>query len=114
MKRRSSAARTILGWILLGISSVLSGLLAQGMGVPAGWLVGPMLLAIASALARPESPTVPRWGRVASLAVVGGVLAATFKPSVLPLIAANWLPVLLVVCSTLLLSLAAGMLLARV
>ena len=114
MTRRSSAARTILGWILLGISSVLTGLLAQGMGVPAGWLVGPMLVAVASALAWPESPTMPRWGRVASLAVVGGVLAGTFRPSVFPLIAANWLPVLLVVGSTLLLSLAVGFLLAWV
>jgi membrane AbrB-like protein len=73
-----------------------------------------MLVAIAAALAWPEHPTVPRWGRLASLAVVGGVLGATFRPSVLPLIAANWLPVCLVVGSTLLLSLAAGMLLARI
>jgi membrane AbrB-like protein len=114
MTRNSSAARTILGWILLGISSVLTGLLVQGMGVPAGWLVGPMLVAVALALAWPESPTVPRWGRVASLTVVGGVLAAAFRPSVFPLIAANWLPVLLVVGSTLLLSLAVGFLLAWV
>jgi uncharacterized protein len=51
---------------------------------------------------------------VAALAVVGGVLAATFRPSVLPMIAANWLPVCLVVVGTLLLSLAAGMLLSRI
>jgi uncharacterized protein len=62
----------------------------------------------------PERPAMPRWGRVAALAVVGGVLAATFRPSVLPLIAANLLPVCLVVVGTLLLSLAAGMLLARI
>src|SRR5918998_884754 len=114
MTRRSSAAKTILGWVLLGITSVLTGLLAQGMGVPAGWLVGPMLVAVASALAWPESPRMPRWGRVASMSVVGGVLATAFRPSVFPLIAANWLPVLLVVGSTLLLSLAVGFLLAWV
>ena len=104
----------VVGWVLLGAFSVLAGLLAQGAGLPAGWLVGPMLVAIAAALAWPDHPTVPRWGRLASLAVVGGVLAATFTPSVLPLIAANWAPVCLVVGGTLLLSLAAGMLLARV
>jgi membrane AbrB-like protein len=114
MTRNSSAARSILGWILLGISSVLTGLLAQSMGVPAGWLVGPMLVAVALALAWPESPTVPRWGRVASLTVVGGVLAAAFRPSVFPLIADYWLPVLFVVGSTLLLSLAVGYLLSWV
>src|SRR5919199_887267 len=114
MATRVLAARTILGWILLGISSVLMGLLAQSMDIPAGWLVGPMLIAVALALAWPESPTVPRWGRVASMSVVGSVLAAAFSPSVFPLIAANWLPVLLVVVSTLLLSLAVGFLLAWV
>ncbi len=104
----------VVGWVLVGGGAALAGLLAQSLGLPAGWLVGPMLVAIVAALAWPEHPTVPRWGRLASLAVVGGVLAATFRPSVLPLIAANWLPVCLVVGGTLLLSLAAGMLLARV
>ena len=73
-----------------------------------------MLVAVAWALATPEHPRVPRWGRMTSLAVVGGVLAGTFRPSVLPLLASNWLPVILVVGGTLLLSLAAGLLLARV
>jgi membrane AbrB-like protein len=104
----------VLGWVLLGAGAAFAGLLAQGAGLPAGWLVGPMLVAIAAALAWPEHPTVPRWGRLASLAVVGGVLAATFTPSVLPLIAANWFPVCLVVVGTLLLSVAAGMVLARI
>ena len=112
--RKPSARETLVGWIILGVSSVLTGLLAQSMGLPAAWLVGPMLVAVALALAWPERPMVPRWGRLASLAVVGGVLAAAFRPSVLPLIARHWLPVCLVVCGTLFLSLAAGFLLARV
>jgi len=111
--RESSARGTIVGWIVLGVSSALTGLLAQSLGLPAAWLVGPMLVAVALALAWPERPMVPLWGRLASLAVVGGVLAATFRPSVLPLIARHWLPVCLVVCGTLLLSLAAGFLLVR-
>jgi uncharacterized protein len=98
--------------MIVVVGSVLAGLLVQAMGLPAGWLVGPMLVAIAAALAWPEHPTVPRWGRIASLAVVGGVLAATFRPSVLPLIARHWFPICLVVGGTLLLSLAAGLLLA--
>jgi membrane AbrB-like protein len=71
-----------------------------------------MLVALALALGWEEHPTVPRWGRIASLAVVGGVLAATFRPSVLPLLASHWLPVTLVVGGTLLLSLGAGLLLS--
>jgi membrane AbrB-like protein len=104
---------TVTGWILLGLGSVLAGLLAQSMRIPGGWLVGPMLVAVASALAWPNHPTVPRWARRASLAVVGGLLAATYRPSVVPLIVDAWLPVSLVVGGTLLLSLVAGFLLAR-
>ncbi len=104
----------MLGWITLGAGSVLAGLLAQVTGVPAAWLVGPMLVAVAAALAWPQRLMMPRWGRIGALAVVGGVLAASFRPSVLPLLASNWLPVTLVVCGTLFLSLTAGLLLTRI
>ena len=106
------AMRTAVGWIVLVVGSLLAGLFAQIAGLPAGWLVGPMLVALVLALVWREHPTVPRWGRIASLAVVGGMLAATFRPSVLPLIAGHWLPVSLVVGGTLLLSLGAGLLLS--
>src|SRR5918993_4428288 len=111
-ERGSRAMRTAVGWIVLGVGSLLAGLFAQSVGLPAGWLVGPMLVALALALAWEEHPTVPRWGRIASLAVVGGMLAATFRPSVLPLLAGYWLPVTLVVVGTLFLSLGAGLLLS--
>ena len=105
-------AARVVGWALIGAGAALAGLLAQGAGLPAGWLLGPMIVAIVAALVWPGHPTVPRWGRVGSLAVVGGVLAATFRPAVMPLIADNWLPVCLVVAGTLLISLAVGMLFA--
>src|ERR671911_1385327 len=104
--------RTAVGWIALGVGSLLAGPFAQSAGLPAGWLVGPMLVALAVALVWNEHPTVPRWGRIASLAVVGGMLAATFRPAVIPLLAGHWLPVTLVVGGTLLLSLGAGLLLS--
>jgi membrane AbrB-like protein len=104
--------RTAVGWLALGVGSSLAGLVAQGMGLPAGWLVGPMLVALALALVWEKHPAVPRWGRTASLAVVGGVLASAFRPSVLPLVASHWLPVALVVCATLILSLGTGLLLS--
>ena len=112
MTKGSQTIRTTVGWAALGVGSSLAGLAAQAMGLPAGWLVGPMLVALAFALAWKEHPTIPRWGRTASLAVVGGMLAATFRPSVLPLVASHWLPVGLVVCGTLFLSLGAGLLLS--
>jgi membrane AbrB-like protein len=103
---------TALGWMVLGAGSLLAGLFAQVVGLPAGWLVGPMIVALTLALVWEKHPTVPRWGRIASLAVVGGVLASAFRPSVLPLISRHWLPVSLVVCGTLFLSLGAGLLLS--
>jgi uncharacterized protein len=99
------------GWLALGIGSALAGYLAQRAGLPAGWLVGPMLVALVVALLWEKHPTVPRWGRIASLAVVGGVLASTFRPSVVPLISRHLLPVALVICGTLVLSLGVGLLL---
>ncbi|MDQ3864174.1 MAG: AbrB family transcriptional regulator, partial [Actinomycetota bacterium] len=110
--RRSQAIRESVGWAVLGVGSSLAGLAARGVGLPAGWLVGPMIVALAMALAWEKHPTMPRWGRTGSLAVVGGLLAATFRPSVLPLLARHWLPVGLVVCGTLISSLGAGLLLS--
>jgi len=112
MTRGAHAKRTVAGWTVLGIGASLAGSLAQLVDLPAGWLVGPMLVALAVALIWEKHPTVPRWGRVLSHAVVGGVLASAFRPSVIPLISRHWLPVALVVCSTLLLSLGAGLLLS--
>jgi membrane AbrB-like protein len=98
-------------WLALGAVTAPAGYLAQRAGLPAGWLVGPMLVALVVALLWEKHPTVPRWGRIASLAVVGGVLASTFRPSVVPLISRHLLPVVLVICGTLVLSLGAGLLL---
>lgn len=105
-------ARTLLGWSVIVAGAVLAGLVAQTAGIPAGWLVGPMLVALVSALVWEGSPTMPPWSRMTSLAVVGGVLASAFRPSVLPLIGRHWLPIILVVAGTLLLSVGAGLLLA--
>ena len=111
--RRPSVIIIIGGWVVLGLGSVLAGLLAQSIGLTAGWLVGPMLVAIALALTWPKPPKLPRWTRLAPSAIIGTVLAAAFRPSVVPLILSNWLPIGLVVGSTLLVSLAVGALLAR-
>ncbi len=109
---RSRATSSAAGWMVLGVGSSLAGLIAQRAGLPAGWLVGPMLVALATALVWEKHPSVPRWGRTLTLAVVGGVLASAYRPSVLPLITRHWLPVALAVCATLLLSLGAGLLLS--
>jgi membrane AbrB-like protein len=108
------ATEKAVGSLVLVVGATVAGLGAQHAGLPAAWLVGPMLAAVVFALARPAVRLeVPRWARRAALGVVGGVLAVTFRPSVLPLIAKEWLPVSLAVGGTLLLSLAAASLLAK-
>lgn len=111
--RRSLALVITSSWVVLGIGSVLAGLLAQGIGLTAGWLVGPMLTAIALALTWPKPPKLPRRTRLAPSAIIGTVLAAAFRPSVVPLMLSNWLPIGFVVGGTLLVSLVVGILLTR-
>ena len=73
-----------------------------------------MLVAVVFALSWRARLEVSRGVQRVSQAVIGIVLAATFRPSVLPLVAANWLPVALAVVGTLLASFLAGSFLARV
>lgn len=107
------ATGTIVSWAILVGGAVLAGLLARVAGFPAAWLVGPMLAAAVFSLAREQSLGMPQNARAVSQAVIGTVLASAFRPSVIPLVAANWLPVVLIVSATLLLSMAAGFALSR-
>ena len=108
------AKEKAIGAVILVVGAAVAGSAAQAVGLPAPWLVGPMIVAVAFALARPAGrPDVPRWARRVALGVVGGVLAGVFRPSVLPLISEEWPAVSLAVGGTLLLSLGAASLLAR-
>lgn len=104
---------SVVWWVSLCGGAVLAGLAAGSVGVPAAWLVGPMLVAVVFAVAGRRRASVPRLAQSAAQSVVGVILAATFEPSVLPLIAANWPSVVLVVGGTLLISLGAGVALSR-
>ena len=101
-------------WLGLGTASVAAGYLAQMIRLPGGWLIGPLLVAIIAGLARPEHPRVSSPWFIAAQAVIGTILASRFRPDVLPLAAANWLPILLAVTATLGMGLGSGILLARI
>lgn len=92
----------------------MAGGLAQSIKMPGGWLIGPLLVAIMAGLARSEHPRLSSRWLIPAQAVIGTLLAGTFRPEVLPLVGAHWLAVLLVVATTLGVSLAAGMVLARI
>lgn len=109
----AGALRRSCTWIALLASAACAGFLGEHAGVPAAWLVGPMLVAIAFALASRKRFEMPRGTRTFSQAVIGTLLASTFRPSSLPVLADDWLPVSLVLAGTLLASLASGLVLAR-
>ena len=92
----------------------MAGVLAQSIKLPGGWLIGPLLVAILAGLARPEHPRLSSRWLIPAQAVIGMLLAGTFRPQVLPLVGAHWLVVMSVVATTLGVSLAAGMILARI
>jgi membrane AbrB-like protein len=101
-------------WLMLGGAAVVAGLLAQRVALPGGWLIGSLLVALVAALSQPGHPKVPMGAFKTAQAVIGILLASTFQPDVLPLIAAHALPVLLVVAGTLSLSLGVSLILTRV
>ena len=105
--------RSWLWWFGLGAAAVLAGLAAQSLRLPGGWLIGPLMVAVAVGLTRPEHPRVTSPYFFSAQAVIGIILAGTLRPEILPGIAAHWLSILIVVTVTLGLSIAAGLLLAR-
>ena len=101
-------------WLILVPAAVGAGVLAQSVKLPGGWLIGALLVAILAGLARAEHPRLSSRWLTPAQAVIGTLLAGTFRPEVLPLVAAHWLPVLLVVAATLGVSFSAGIVLARI
>jgi hypothetical protein len=113
-QRRFGVRQSLGWWLALGAAAVVAGMLAQSIRLPGSWLIGPLVVAIMAGLARAEHPRLSSRWLIPAQAVIGTLLASTFRPEVLPLVAAHWFPVLLVVTATLGVSLAAGIVLARI
>lgn len=112
--QRPGDRQNSLWWLVLIPAAVVAGVLTQSIKLPGGWLIGPLIVAIMGGLARAEHPRLSSRWLIPAQAVIGTLLAGTFQPEVLPLVAAHWFPVLLVVAATLGVSLAAGIVLARI
>lgn len=100
-------------WFIVLGTALPAALLAGWLGLPAAWLVGPLLGSMLLALAAGVRLAMPRRMDLASQAVVGVVISQSFRTTSLGAIAAHWLPVLAVTAGTLALSLGGGALLAR-
>src|SRR5579859_2485661 len=103
--------------IAIGSTAILAGLLAQYLGVPAAWLIGPLIVALLFALGWKQrgaaGALVPPGLYLAAQAVIGVSLSASFDPGTLLAVAHDWFPVLMSVIIILVISVVTGILLAR-
>jgi membrane AbrB-like protein len=103
----------VLVWCaLIAVACGTAALLTHG-GIPAAWLIGPLLVGIGAGVTGLAEVRVPRGFFVASQATIGCLIAMTFTPPVIASIAHEWWVVLLVVVSTIVAAGAAGWIMAR-
>ncbi|MBN1527491.1 MAG: AbrB family transcriptional regulator [Thermoleophilaceae bacterium] len=100
-------------WLGIAAGIVAGGEALDLAGLPSSYLFAAMLIGLALALARPGALDVPPAAFRASQAIAGVSLGAYLQSDALRELAGSWLPVALVSLATLLASLAAGALLAR-
>jgi membrane AbrB-like protein len=106
--------RAALQWIALLASGAGVALLLHRAGLPAPWLIGPILVALVAAVGGLVALRVPRPAFVAAQAAIGMLIAQTFTPPVVASIARSWAVVLAVIASTIVAAAVAGWILARV
>lgn len=97
-------------WLLLLALTGLATLAIAAFGVPSPALFAGLLVATALALAGRMPERVPAGATTAAQAVIGVVIGVLAQPGTLGAVAAEWLPVLLVVVGTLAVSMGAGLL----
>lgn len=97
----------------LGLSSLALGFLFARWGIPAGWMIGPMLAAMALSLANYAPARLPHWPNIAAQAIIGVAVSAAFTSTTLGVLARNWLVMLIAVVVMLLSSLLGAYLLIR-
>ncbi len=108
--RRNSALR----WSVLVLLTVVGTAAAEGAGLPSASLFAGMLAGIAVALAWPREGGAPAMLLRPSEAVVGVVLGTYVQLATLEEIGSDLVPILLVTLATLALSVASGLVLARI
>jgi membrane AbrB-like protein len=101
-------------WAGVVAASAAAGLAFDAVGLPSPFLFGALLVGLAVALLRPGALDVPEPAFGAAQAGIGVALGAYLQSSSLSALGDDWLPVTLVSAATLVVSLAAGLVLARV
>ena len=99
-------------WAVLALASIACGSLAQWLHVPAAWLIGPLIVAIIGAIGGIDL-RLPRWSLTIPQGVIGVTIAQVFSLPVLAEVGHQWIPILIVVLSTVVAAGIAGWLLAH-
>jgi uncharacterized protein len=105
--------RWLAPWVALAAATGAAGWALGEIGLPSSYLFAGLLLGLAVALLWPERLDVPEVAFVGAQAVTGVTLGLFLQSSALHVVGRSWLPVLLASAGTLLVSLAAGVGLAR-
>jgi membrane AbrB-like protein len=100
-------------WVALAAATGAAGWALGAIGLPSSYLFAALLIGLGVAIARPERLDVPDRAFAVAQAVTGVTLGAYLQSSALAAVGRSWLPVLLASAATLLLSLGAGLALAR-
>ncbi len=105
--------RTALEWLALLAAAAGGALVLDRAGLPAPWLIAPILVAIVAAVGGLVALRVPRPAFVAAQATIGMLIAQTFTPPVVASIAQSWAIMLVVVATTIVAAAVAAWSLAR-
>ena len=97
--------------VLVALASA-AGFVAQLLGLPGAWLIGPMVVVIGAGVTGRQL-RFPRPVVLGAQGIVGTLVAGGFDPAALPKVVANWPAVLLAVGGTLAASALVGIGLAR-
>lgn len=100
-------------WFAILAVAVVLGAVFQQIGLPAPWLLAPMLTGVAFGCSPVDTPRVPRRLFVAAQTIVGIVLAGAVRPTFIAVVATHWWLMLLVVAGTIVLSMLVAWVLAR-
>jgi uncharacterized protein len=105
--------RGLAPWAALAAATGAAGWALGAVGLPSSFLFGALVVGLAVAIVWPERMEMPARAFTAAQAVAGVTLGAYLQSSALSAVGRSWLPVLLVSGATLLLSMGAGVALAR-
>lgn len=108
------ARHALARWVGLGALVAGASLAADAAGLPSPSLFAGLIVGLAHALTARTHLRTPGWSAIGAQAVIGATLGAYLRASTLSAVGAHWAPVLGVTVITLGLTVAAGVVLARV